>query len=681
MMGGTLASASPIALDRQGVSSRRVRVLRGGSFVGCAIAGLAVVVGLWLAVLNRHVTSATIVPEPSSTFWWSQALSAGTFIVAGLVLARRPETGWSVCCAVAALGHAVGLLAQGWALQVFVVGRELPFGNTSVWLLSWVLPLEVPAVNWMLLTAPDGHLPPGRWRRVVVWATMTLSVAGVAAGMVTRLDLSDNPLAGAEFPFGSGLDLPEALPFALLLPTLVPVIVLLAMRWRESTGDQRRSMRTIFVMTFAGLWVTLLIADPGLAIGVGQWVTVLQVAALVWVVLRDRMFGIDTLFERTLVTSLLIGLLLVAYASIVAVGDRLFSESVGPFAAVAVALLALPLRERIGRGVVRFVYGDRDRPDRVVEAVARRVVARTTPDEMVAAVVSDVAGGLRLPWIAVDVRNPDGLLAECGTREPGVEPESIELLHLGRSIGHLLVQPRRGEDRMGDRDRAALTAVAPHLASLVDGARSAALLRESRDRLVRVREEERRRLRRDLHDGLGPVLTGVALMTDVARNTLATDPQVARDALVQTRAELSRALDEIRRLVDALRPPVLDELGLVGSIAQQGERFNVLTVTVEHEGDLSTLPAAVEVAAFRIALEAMTNAARHAHATSVCVRLRRGDDLAIEVVDDGSQSAPWVAGVGITSMSDRATEIGGVLSVGPSAAGGGRVSARLPLLP
>ena len=654
-------------------------MLRAATFVGCALAGLAVVAGLWLAMLNRDVTSETIVPAPASTFWWSQALATVTFVVAALVLVRRADNWWSTCCAVAATGHGVALLAQGWALQVFVVGRDAPFGNLSVWLLSWVLPLEVPAVGWMLMTAPDGRLPDGRWRRVAVWSTIASSLAGIAVGAVTRLDLSGNPLDGAEFPFGPGLDLPEALPFALLAPTFLPVLALLVLRWRESTGDQRRSMRTILVIMLGGLWATLFVGDPALAIGIGQWVTMLQVATLVWVILRDRMFGIDTLFERALVTTVLIGLLLVTYASIVAVGDRLFSAAVGPVAAVCVALLALPLRERIGRGVIRFVYGDRDRPDRVVDAVARRAVARTTPDQMVAAVVADVADGLRLPWIAVTVPDLDRPFAECGVRARDRDTESIELLHLGRSTGHLTVQSRRGEDRLGDRDRAALNAVAPHIGSLVDGARSAALLRESRDRLVRVREEERRRLRRDLHDGLGPVLTGVALMTDVAQNTLESDPHVARDALVQTRAELSRALDEIRRLVDALRPPVLDELGLVGSIAQQGERFTGLTVTVEHEGELSSLPAAVEVATFRIVLEAMTNAARHAHATTVHVRLHRNDDLEIEVVDDGTQSTTWVAGVGITSMSDRATEIGGVLSVGPGAAGGGRVTARLPV--
>lgn len=679
-MSGRHTPDGPIVIDRHPAGSRRVRVLRGATFAGCAFAGLAVVAGLWLAAMNRSVTSATIVPGPSSAFWWSQALAALIFIVSALALVRRAENGWSVWCAVAALGHAVGLLAQGWALQTFVVGNDLPFGDVSVWLLAWVLPLEVPALNWMLLTAPDGHPPRGRWRRRAFWFTMALSIVGVVCGAVTRLDLSDTPLAGAEFPFGTGFDLPEALPFAMLSSTFLPVIILLGMRWRASTGDQRRSMRTIFVMMFGGMWVTFLISDPDLAIGVGQWVTMLQVAALVWVILRDRMFGIDSLFERTLVNSLLIASLLVAYAAIVTGGDRLFRASLGPLAAVAVALLALPLRERLGRWVVRFLYGDRDRPDRVVDAVARRVVARATPDEMVAAVIADIADGLRLPWIAIESLDNAGLLAEWGASDSQAEPESIELLHGGRSIGRLMAQPRRGEDRLGERDRAALTALAPHVGSLVAGVRTAALLRESRDRLVRVREEERRRLRRDLHDGLGPVLTGAALMTDVAHNTMESDPAVARDALVQARAELSRALGEIRRLVDALRPPVLDELGLVGSIAQQGEQFHGLHVAIEQEGDLRNLPAAIEVAAFRIVVEAMTNVARHACASSVHIRLCRSDDLEIAVVDDGSLTTPWAPGMGITSMSDRATEIGGVLSAGPGDAGGGQVVARLPVL-
>ena len=161
-----------------------MKVLREGRrpIVLCGVAGLALIAGLWLALLNRHLDPETIVPSPASAFWWSQALATLTFLVVALVLVRRPEIGWSVWCAAAALGHAVGLAAQGWALQIFVAGRDLPFGNIAVWLLLWVIPIEVPAGNWMLMTAPDGSLPRRGWRWALAWLTMAVSGAGVLAG-------------------------------------------------------------------------------------------------------------------------------------------------------------------------------------------------------------------------------------------------------------------------------------------------------------------------------------------------------------------------------------------------------------------------------------------------------------------------------------------------------------------
>lgn len=680
-MNGQGAAARPRRADGAAVPSGRAKIFRAATFAMSGLAVVALVVGLWLAFVNRHLDPNTVVPKPASAFWWSQALATLTFLLVALVMVRRPEIGWSVWAAAAALGHAVGLAAQGWAQRIFEAGRDLPGGDLAVWLLLWVLPIEVLAGNWMLMTAPDGKLPSRRWRRALAWLAMAMAGAGVLAGVVTRVDFAGNPFEGARFPFGRGLDLPEMLPFALLAPTIVPVLVLVVVRWRESTGDERRSMRTVLAILLAGPVVTPLVGfDPGLSIGVGQWMTILQMLALVGLVLRDRLFGIDTVLERALRTSLLVGLLLVVYAAIVALGDRVFHASLGPLGAVAVALLALPLRERLGAAVVRFLYGDRDRPERVVHAVARAATASASEHGMVEAALADVATGLRLPWMAIVVPGRDAPLAAFETMPDGVDQTSVDLVHRGRTVGVLRAGPRAGEDRIGERDVAALEEVAPHLAALVDAARSSVLLRDSRDRPVRVREEERRRLRRDLHDGLGPVLTGVALMTDVAQNRLASDPAGASEALTQTRVELSRAIDEIRRLVDELRPPVLDELGLVGAITEQCQRFGGLSVRVAHEGELGDLPAAVEVAAYRIALEAVTNVARHAAASSVVVRLCRGDDLEIEVADDGAGEDGWVPGVGITSMTDRATEIGGSLQAGPAPAGGGLVSAWLPVL-
>jgi two-component system, NarL family, sensor kinase len=232
--------------------------------------------------------------------------------------------------------------------------------------------------------------------------------------------------------------------------------------------------------------------------------------------------------------------------------------------------------------------------------------------------------------------------------------------------------------------------------------------------LVAAREEERRRLRRDLHDGLGPALTGIAFKADAARNTLAAEPLRAAELLAEMRADTTTAIADIRRLVYNLRPPALDDLGLVAAVREQSGRLaqradgGVAAVSVTAPADLPPLPAAVEVAAYRIITEALTNAARHSAASRVDVALTLdGPDLLIEISDDGAadgavptsvgagggdggggddagaeadaaRAAGWTPGVGLISMRDRAAELGGWCQAGPGPAGG-RVTASLPV--
>jgi signal transduction histidine kinase len=208
-------------------------------------------------------------------------------------------------------------------------------------------------------------------------------------------------------------------------------------------------------------------------------------------------------------------------------------------------------------------------------------------------------------------------------------------------------------------------------------------LQQARERLVAAREEERRRLRRDLHDGLGPALAGAALKVEAAENLLASDPRGAAGLLEDARAEIQDAVADVRRLVYALRPPALDELGLVGAIREQAERLGVgehIRVEVDGPEQLDGLPAAVEVAAYRIALEAMTNVARHADAHRCVVRISVDGNLELEVFDDGhGLPSDFRAGVGIGSMRERAEELGGACEVEPVDGRGTRVRARLPL--
>jgi signal transduction histidine kinase len=209
-------------------------------------------------------------------------------------------------------------------------------------------------------------------------------------------------------------------------------------------------------------------------------------------------------------------------------------------------------------------------------------------------------------------------------------------------------------------------------------------LQRSRERLVATREEERRRLRRDLHDGLGAQLAGLTVQAGLLRRLIPTDPAAADALAGELREELRAAIADIRRLVHGLRPPALDELGLAGALQRLAERSSGdgegLRVDVEVDRSLPALPAAVEVAAYRIVQEALTNAVRHAGARRCRVRLGAdGDDLLVEVTDDGlGLPEEPVPGVGLSSMRERAAEMGGGCRVEPAPGGGTAVLARLP---
>jgi two-component system, NarL family, sensor kinase len=223
----------------------------------------------------------------------------------------------------------------------------------------------------------------------------------------------------------------------------------------------------------------------------------------------------------------------------------------------------------------------------------------------------------------------------------------------------------------------------------VHATRLSAELQSSREKLVSAREEERRRIRRDLHDGLGPTLTGVAFSADAAANLITSDAALSADTsravelLARLRADTRSAIADVRRLVDDLRPPALDELGLLGALQQRADQMSIradgtaIRVVISASG-LPTLPAALEVAAYRIATEALTNVVRHARATCAVLTLRCGTELEIDITDDGPPTDAWRPGVGLQAMQERAAELGGTFQAGPTPTGG-QVQAHFPL--
>ncbi len=412
-------------------------------------------------------------------------------------------------------------------------------------------------------------------------------------------------------------------------------------------------------------------------------------------IMRYRLWDIDIIINRTLVYGGLSACVVGLYVFVVGYLGALFrTGSTLPISLVATGLVAVlfqPLRELLQRGVNRLLYGQRDEPYRVVSRLGQRLEATLAPEAVLPTIVETVAQALKLPYAAITWQQ-DGAVVNAATFGKAVD----ELLHLPLSyqselIGELVLAPRGPGEFFTPADRALLSdlarqaGVAAHAVRLTaDLQRLTGELQQSRTELVTTREEERRRLRRDLHDGLGSALTSVTFQLDAASNLLDRDPQAVKTLLKELKAQTQASIADIRRLVYNLRPPILDEWGLVAALREQVAQYqlNNVQVRVDAPEPFPDLPAAVEVAAYRIALEALANVVRHAHASTCTMRLLIGDDaLTVEVQDDGSGLPRNVhAGVGINAMRERATELGGSCTVETLATGGTRVLAGLPLM-
>jgi signal transduction histidine kinase len=321
------------------------------------------------------------------------------------------------------------------------------------------------------------------------------------------------------------------------------------------------------------------------------------------------------------------------------------------------------------RGVVdQLLFGER--PDPLGAASA--VVDRMSDDPVVA--LRAIREALVIPYAALVV--DDETVATSGTDTTYTRNLDLD------GAGRLVVGLRPGDLTLSRGDEQVLRLTVPLLAQTLRARALAAEVVESRGRTIAAVEEERRRLRRDLHDGLGPRLSGVAFTADAARNVVSSDPAAAAEMLAQLRADTTIAIEEIRRMVYAMRPPALDELGLVPALRQQAvglRNKDGRPVSVKVSADeLPVLPAAVEVAAYRIVTEALANVARHSTSPTADVRIDATvDALRLEVTDSGTSDG-WRPGVGMASMRERATELGGTLDAGPGPTGG-KVAALLPL--
>ena len=321
-------------------------------------------------------------------------------------------------------------------------------------------------------------------------------------------------------------------------------------------------------------------------------------------------------------------------------------------------------------------------------------LASVAPDAVLPAVVRTVAEALRLPYTAIELERDGAFEIATSTGSPVESVLRLPLVYGGETVGRLVLGLRTGEESFTPADRRLLDdlahqiGVAAHAVRLADEAiRLSADLQRSRERLVTAREEERRRLRRDLPDGLGPQLAALTMTAEAARDLISSDPGRAATLLDDLIGQTQDAVADVRRLVYEMRPPTLDALGLLGAVRAQASHqdHGGLRITVDGPEQLPSLPAAVEVAAYRITAEALSNVVGHAGARNctVCLALDEvAGALYLEVTDDGRGIARSSGtGVGLSSMRERAAELGGTLAIEEVSPSGTRIGVRLPCPP
>ncbi len=419
-------------------------------------------------------------------------------------------------------------------------------------------------------------------------------------------------------------------------------------RYRQAKQEERHQIK--WVVSALVVNVALLSVDP--LIPPGFWGNnidglgaLLLIVAFGVALLRYRLWNIDIIINRALVYGLLSVCVIVLYAAIVvSLGTFLQNKGnllISLLATGLVAVLFQPLRGWLQRGVNRLLYGQRDEPYAVITRLSQQLEGTLAPEAILPTIVETVAVALKLPHAAILLKREETFELAASFGKSAADTLTLPLSYQGEIIGQLSLAPRVPGEAFTPSDRRFLHELARHAGLATHAVRLTTDLQRSRERIVTAREEERRRLRRDLHDGLGATLAALHLQAGVIRTLMRHDLTAAEAELLELQTEIRAAVTDIRRLVYALRPPTLDELGLVEAIRQHAAQHEMqdgtngragngddgLHIVIEAPEQLPVVPAAVEVAAYRIVQEALTNIVRHAHARTCTVRLVLTDGL------------------------------------------------------
>lgn len=645
-------------------------------------------------------------------------------VIGALIVSHHPRhpVGWLLCAGMF-FPAAFDMFSAGYAAyDTFVFPGSLPGVDLAlVWLkLANLGPHGLAVFTLIVLLFPDGKFPSPGWRKVA-WTTVGTLLVFLPLQAVEPGSADPSFLPTRTNPLGVSASMWVLLKplmwtmFYILVLCFGAAFVSLIVRLRNSRGDVRQQIKwLLFPVGLYGVFLLLFIvgvakadeAFVGFSIAIGQLALAGMVVAIAFAIFKYRLYDVDIILNRTLVYGALTACVVGLYALVVGGMGVLFQSGgnllIALVATGLVAVLFQPLRARLQRGVNRMMYGERDDPFTVLRRLGQRLESSGRPEDVLSALVETVTQALKLPYAEIALRRGEAFERAAAFGDPAHERVPFPIQYQDQTVGYLNVASRRPGEALDEPDKGLLRQIARQAGPVAHAVQLTRDLRQSRIRLVTAREEERRRLRRDLHDGLGPVLASQGLKIAAVNHLLDTDPEGARKFLDELASENEATVAEIRRLVYALRPPELDELGLAGAIrgfadglignagspqnpgaTRSRTSFQVDVQAPERE--LAGLPAAVEVAAYRITTEALTNVTRHAQADQCTVSFTiEGEEgekmLQLEIEDDGvGLPDEKKSGIGLNSMRERAEEVGGTFGIESLPRKGTRLVARLPL--
>ena len=687
---------------------------RGEWPVVVARVGLALAVGLVAATLSLLGLTWSGEVSPLSASDVQDALLVGVFfaysLVGALVVTHRPQNrvGWI-------------FLASGLSLQLWVFSYRyaayglvaqpgsLPGAELMAWTSEWSVVLGLGlAFTFLLLVFPTGRLVSRRWRAVAWFAGFAIGFTTItwatSPGPLSVFDQVTNPVGIAAV---GRLDLP-GLGWVLTVLAVVASAVSLVVRYIRSTGVERRQIQW-FVYAAVVMAVTLVTVSIA---SESQWrpievvadvllpvVFVALPAAAYVAIFKHDLYDLDLVISRTITFGVLSTLITGTYVAVV-VGVGAVVGTVGEpnlvLSVLATAIVAIsfqPARVRVQRLANRFVYGERATPYEVLAELSHRfgdaIDAEAVLPQM-ARMVTEGTGALRAEvWLVVgsELHRLSSWPPESGRRTlplaegrlpPVLEAtRAVEVRHQGHLLGAVALTMPIGRTLTPTEDRL-LTDLAAQAGLVLSNVRLVEELKASRNRIVSAQDEERRRLERDIHDGVQQRLLALALALKMTAARVGNDPNEAVvESLDDAAVEARETLVELRRLARGVHPAIVTEGGLVAALESLAER-TPLPVEVQIP-DMERLPALVEVTVYYVVAEALTNTVKHAAASTVAVDVSRSDGrIVVEVVDDGDGGALASPGSGLSGLGDRVAALGGDLKIDSPPGGGTRIQVNIP---